>query len=65
MKHLIIIIIVTTVFGFTNILCAQTTYFVKSDNGLNLRKGAGSDQGVVISIPSNAKVKVLNKGNDW
>ncbi|PCH65206.1 MAG: hypothetical protein COC01_10110 [Bacteroidetes bacterium] len=65
MKNLIIIIIVTTVVGFTNILCAQTTYYVKSNNGLNLRKGAGSNHEVVVSIPTNAKVKIINKGNDW
>ena len=65
MKNLIITLIVITVVAFTNVLCAQTTYYVKSNNGLNLRKGAGSNHEVVISIPTNAKVKVINKGNDW
>lgn len=42
------------------------TYYVKSGNGINLRKGPGTNHAVVMSIPQNGEVKVIKKENsEW
>lgn len=46
---------------------AQQTYYVKSANGLNLRRGPGQNHQVVTSIPNNQEVEVIsqNKSGWW
>jgi len=65
MKKLIInlftvVLLLLSVSGFAQ------TYYVKSGNGINLRKGPGTDHAVVMSIPQNGEVKVVSKANsEW
>ena len=61
MKTLKVILLAATIFAINNCTIAQN-YYVKSGNGLNLRSGSGADNSVVISIPPNGEVKVINKG---
>lgn len=42
------------------------TYYVKSGNGINLRKGPGTTYAVIMSIPQDGEVKVVSKANsEW
>jgi hypothetical protein len=45
---------------------AQSGYVVKSGNGVNMRSGAGTDFGVVATVPAGSRVKVVEQGsNGW
>jgi len=42
------------------------TYYAKSGNGINLRKGPGTDHAVIMSIPQNGEMNVIKKENsEW
>lgn len=63
-KHLLLLftlaLLLLAVPGFAQ------TYYVKSGNGINLRKGPSTDHALVMSIPHNGEVKVIKKENsDW
>lgn len=40
-------------------------YIITSDNGVNLRSGAGTSNSVLTAIPYNASVKVTKVDNGW
>ena len=47
------------------LLLAQEKMYIKSDNGVNLREGAGTSYQVVKSIPGGSQVKVLSTEGEW
>ena len=47
------------------LLLAQEKMYIKSDNGVNLREGAGTNYRVVKSIPAGSQVKVLSTEGEW
>lgn len=64
MKKLKCTLLIFAFLTISNSLVAQTTCYVKSSGGLNLREGAGSNYSVIASIPPKGEVKVLDKDND-
>ena len=43
----------------------ETTTITKTAFNLNMRKGAGTGYGIILTIPKDAEVKVLSSANGW
>lgn len=57
------------IFSISILVCVVSsgiaqTYYVNSDNGLNLRKGPGASFETVMSLPGGSKLKVINSENE-
>jgi len=67
MKTAILTLIVITIFTLLtdDVIAQQNMYYVKSQAGLNLRTGPGSNNTAVTLIPAGDKVNVLNQEGDW
>ena len=44
---------------------AETVTITKTLFNLNMRKGAGTGYGIILTIPQNAEVKVVSSANGW
>ena len=64
MKLSKIIIAVVITLSSVQLGYAQSGY-INSNNGINLREGKGTHHKVIISIPGNEKVKIIDKDGDW
>lgn len=47
------------------VLCAQTSMYVSSSNGINLREGPGTGYKTVESIPNGTRVRVVSSDGEW
>ncbi|QZE15294.1 SH3 domain-containing protein [Halosquirtibacter laminarini] len=66
LKKLLLFIVFGVLSMLTHTLSAQTIYYVKASQGLNLRRGPSSNYGVVRSIPPKGKVRVMEQNsNGW
>ena len=43
----------------------ETVTITKTQYNLNMRKGAGTGYGIILTIPKDAEVKVLSSANGW
>lgn len=62
---LIIIVALTAIIFTADKAFAVVTATVNSSIGLNMRTGPGTGYDVVITIPDNAEVTVIEKGGEW
>lgn len=62
---LIVIIALTAIIFAADKVFAATAATVNSSIGLNMRTGPGLTYDVVITIPDNSEVTVIEKGSEW
>lgn len=60
-SFLILLLIIQLIFGAFAFVFAETKGTVNSDNGLNIRSGAGTDNPIVAVLPYRATVTILGE----
>jgi len=65
MKNTTLVLILFSLFSLGEAFAQQNMYYVKSQAGLNLRTGPGTNNTAITLIPAGDKVNVLNQKGDW